>query len=420
MKKLLIVDDSETVLNIFKDALKNAPEIEALYAESYNEAMRIIRLNPDQIHAAILDYNLPDAPKGEVIALANSNNIPTVVLTGSLNKDTRNIILKKNVIDFILKNDPNSIRSALDSANKALKNYDTTVLIADDSKLSRELIKMSLETIHLNIMEATNGQEALDLVLSDEHNISLLITDYEMPEIDGLDLTFTLREKFSKAQLGIIAMSGAEDEETISKFLKLGANDFVHKPPVPNEIITTVNANLELLSLFEQVQELANKDFLTGAYNRRHFFDTGEAIFLKAKRKDLPLSVAMLDIDKFKIINDTYGHDVGDIAIKEVKTILETTLRRSDLFARFGGEEFCILLEGVSLEDVQMLFEKIRTKFEKNTIHTKDTSVSYTVSIGVVYGMADSLEALVNLSDEALYFAKEHGRNQVKINTHTI
>lgn len=420
MKKLLIVDDSEFVLNLFKHALDDSPEIEALYAENYAQAMRIMRSNPNQIHAAILDYKLPDAPNGEVVALANSNNIPTIVLTGDLNKETRDIILKKNVINFILKNDPNSIHSALDSAKKALKNYDTTVLIADDSKLSRELIKMSLESIHLNIIEATNGQEALDLILNGKHNISLLIIDYLMPELDGLDLTFALRKQFSKAQLGIIAISSCEDEETISKFLKLGANDFVHKPPVPHEIINTVNANLELLSLFEQVSDMANKDFLTGAYNRRYFFDVGGAIFLKAKRKNAPLAVIMLDIDKFKKINDTYGHDIGDIALKKVKTVLDRNLRDSDLSARFGGEEFCILLEDISLENLQTLLERIRADFENNIVETKKANFSYTVSLGAAYGMAESLDELVKLSDQGLFQAKEHGRNQVKINTYVM
>jgi len=144
-------------------------------------------------------------------------------------------------------------------------------------------------------------------------------------------------------------------------------------------------------------------------------FESGTAIFLKARRKESPIAVAMLDIDKFKNINDTYGHDVGDIAIKEIKKILDKNLRTSDLMARFGGEEFCILLEEISLEDTQKVFEKIRKSFEENINDAERTEIAYTVSIGIEYAMADSLEEMVRLSDEALYFAKENGRNQVKI-----
>lgn len=417
MRKILVVDDSKTVLNMIKLELKNHPDIEAVFSQSYKEAMRIIRENHGDIHAALLDYNLPDAQNGEIVSLANSHHIPSVILTGSIGKEVKDVILKKNVVGFVLKDDPESINSAINSVKRILKNYDTNVLIVDDSKLYRELLKMTLENMHLNIFEAENGQEALDIIRADKNNISLVITDYEMPKLDGLELTFALREKYSKDQLGIIAVSAAKEEDTISKFLKFGANDFINKPFTPNEVITTVNSNLELLDLFKQIKDLANKDFLTGSYNRRYFFDSGNAIFLKAKRKQSPIAVAILDIDKFKNINDTYGHDIGDIAIKEVKKILDVTLRESDLVARFGGEEFCILLEDISIEDTEVLFEKIRKRFEENIINANGKEISYTVSFGVVYGIASSLNEMMKLSDEALYFSKENGRNQVRINS---
>ncbi len=406
------------ILTLFRNELQYFKKAEIFYAQSYKEAMRIVREHAEDIHAAVLDYNLPDAPNGEVIALTNSHNIPSVVLTGTLDKRVRDVILKKNVVDFILKDDPSSIQLAISAINKILKRYDTTILVVDDSKLSRELIKMSLETVHIKILEATNGEEALEMVYDETNDISLVITDYQMPVMDGIDLTFALRKKYTKAQLGIIAISAAEDEETVSKFLKFGANDFINKPPVPNEVITTVSSNLEVLDMFEQIKDMANKDFLTGAYNRRYFFDAGNAIFLKARRKEQPLAVIMLDIDNFKNINDTYGHDVGDIAIKEIKRVLDENLRASDLFARFGGEEFCILLEDITRANTEKLFEKIRTKFEENVIDINGTRLSYTVSFGGAYGMASSLEEMVKLSDKALYESKENGRNKVTIQTH--
>ena len=189
----------------------------------------------------------------------------------------------------------------------------------------------------------------------------------------------------------------------------------MHKPSNHNEIVTRVNANLELLDLFSNIKDMANKDFLTGLYNRRFFFESGNAIYINAKRQNENLAVAMVDIDLFKKINDTYGHDIGDIAIKEVKKILTHHLRKSDLVARFGGEEFCILLHDISLENIEKLFEKVRVSFENNIIKTNGVEISYTVSIGVYYGLSDSLESLINLSDESLYEAKETGRNKVII-----
>lgn len=417
MYKVLVVDDSKTVLTLLKSELLQHDTIEPIFAQSYKEAMKKIREHQGNIQAAILDYNLPDAPKGEVVLLANSHHIPSVILTGTLDEKVKDLILTNCVVDFILKDDSSSIYSAVNSIARVLKHYETTVLIVDDSTVYRQSLSKSLKQIHLNVIEAKDGQEALDIINSEKHDISLVITDYEMPHMDGLQLTFTLREKHNKDKLGIIAISGSEHEDTISKFLKFGANDFINKPFTHNEVVTTVNANLEVLDLFNQIKNLANKDFLTGAYNRRYFFESGTAIFLKGKRKNKPLAVAMLDIDKFKNINDTYGHDVGDVAIKEIKRILDDTLRKSDLMARFGGEEFCILLEDILLEDTDKLFEKIRQSFESNIMNIGEKTISYTVSIGVKFGLSDSLEEMIRLSDEALYFAKENGRNQVKINS---
>ncbi|NOR58623.1 MAG: diguanylate cyclase, partial [Sulfurimonas sp.] len=390
-------------------------DIEPYFATDYKQTVDLLREHQGNFHAALLDLNLPDAPNGEVVGLANSHNIPTVVLTGKVDDKTQKNLLKKDVIDVILKNDPASIKFAVKAISRTLKNYDTTVLMVDDSKVYRSILLNNLEKIKLNVLQATNGEEALSMLEDSANNISLVITDYEMPKMNGLELTFKIREKYKKDQLGIIVISSAEEQNVVSKFLQFGANDFINKPFTDNDIVTRVNSNLELLDLFAQIKDMANKDFLTGAYNRRYFFDSGESIYGKNKRKESPIAVAMIDIDKFKNINDTYGHDIGDIAIREVKKILDKNLRISDLMARFGGEEFCILLEDITLENTKLLFEKIRKKFEENVIDADGTKISYTISTGIYFGFSDSLEEMIRLSDKALYTAKESGRNRVEI-----
>ena len=160
---------------------------------------------------------------------------------------------------------------------------------------------------------------------------------------------------------------------------------------------------------------MANRDYLSGAYNRRFLFESGSSIFKKAKRKKENIALAMIDIDDFKHINDTYGHDVGDLVIKSTVNLLNTTLRTSDLMVRFGGEEFCILLEYISIEDTEILFEKIREKFEKHIMKVADQSFGYTVSIGICFGLGESLEDMIKKSDDDLYKAKRNGKNQVCI-----
>jgi len=414
MKKILIVDDSKTILALLKSEISLHDNIDAYYANSYKEAMRLIREHQGEFHAALLDLNLPDAPNGEIVKLANANKIPAVILSSTQNQELKDSVMKKDVVDFIIKDDPSSIKFALNAIQRTLKNYDTTILVVDDSATYRQMLKESLSRIHLNVLEATDGLKALEIIKNNK-NISLVITDYEMPNMNGTELTYTLRTEYKKDELAIIAMSSLTKEEVVNKFLRFGANDFINKPFTHSEVVTRINANLELIDLFTTLKDLANKDFLTGMFNRRYFFDSGIPIFKKNKRKMYPLAVAMIDIDKFKKINDTYGHNVGDDAIKEIKVILDKNLRESDLVARFGGEEFCILLEEINLHNVKKLFEKIRALFEVNVIKTDGFEISYTVSTGICFGVGDSLDTMIQISDEALYEAKTTGRNRVVI-----
>jgi len=236
-----------------------------------------------------------------------------------------------------------------------------------------------------------------------------------MPKMDGLELTFEIRKLYGKDELSIIVLSVSNDWETITDFIRMGANDYITKPYTQIEVTTRLNANLEILDLFKKSKELANKDFLTGANNRRYFFELGENMLLKAKRADKKLALAMLDIDHFKKINDTYGHDVGDFALKKTVEIFKSNIRAFDLMARVGGEEFCILLEDISLEDTKIFLEKIRSIFEKNVFKALDRDISFTISIGVRYGLDENLDIMLKKADEQLYISKESGRNRVSM-----
>lgn len=172
----------------------------------------------------------------------------------------------------------------------------------------------------------------------------------------------------------------------------------------------TKKLNIKLADAKAKFEKQAMYDSLTNIHNRRYFFTSGEAIFLKTVRKKLPVAVCMMDIDNFKIINDTYGHTVGDEVIINVTETINRHLRKSDLFARYGGEEFCVLLEDISKEHVVELFEKIRTELEKNNLTHK---VKFTLSFGIAYGEFDSLQEAITLADTALYKSKENGKNQV-------
>ncbi|MEA3353117.1 MAG: diguanylate cyclase [Campylobacterota bacterium] len=419
MKNILIVDDDRVTLTMLENTLKrDIKNINILQASSYKEALKHILNNNITIHVAILDLHLPDVKDGDLVDYAVKKNIPSIVLSGMLNETFKQTILEKDIIDYIPKEGVQGINSAVLMAKRVLNNYNTYVLIVDDSATQLSIAKKMLENLKLNILTAKDGIEALDIINNNDKKISLVVTDYNMPNMNGMELTLKIREKYQKDQLGIIVISANDTPEIPTKFIKIGANDFINKPYSQIEVTTRVNSNLEILELFEQTRDMANKDFMTGAYNRRFFFESGQAIFGKAKRDKRDIVVAMFDIDKFKNINDTYGHDVGDVAICEVANILNKHLRSSDLMARFGGEEFCVLLEKISLKDTEQLFEKIRKAFEENIINIDDLSIKFTTSVGICYGLEDDLDKMIKVADDGLYYCKNNGRNQIAVNKH--
>ena len=417
IKTILIVDDDPIIISLLRDKLLlKMKNLNILSAISYKEAVKHILDKTQNIDVSILDLNLPEVASGAIVEYAMKKNIPTLVLTASINDDLKNILLQNQILDYIIKGGKRGIDHAVDSAIRVLKNQGKYILIVDDSSVQLSQTVNILERMKFKIVTATNGLEAYGILHNSNIKFSLVLTDFNMPKMDGMDLTLKIREEFDKDELSVIVLSASDTPSLSSQFISVGANDFLNKPYSEIELITRINSNLELLELFEKTRDMANKDFMTGSYNRRYFFEAGQSIFAKAKRAQKDIAVAMFDIDKFKNINDTYGHDVGDVAIIEVANILNKHLRQSDLVARFGGEEFCVLLENITLDEIEVLFEEIRLVFEKNIIKVNNLEISFTTSIGICYGMEDDLEAMIKKSDDGLYFCKNNGRNQIAIN----
>lgn len=414
MKKILIIDDCPTVLRALEiGVLSLNNNIEILSANTYAQASDIIRYNQDKIYAAIVDLNLPDCESGKAALLTNSHKIPTIVLTGTDNKDLESLLVKKDILDYIQKDSINSIQYTINFVTRIIRNNETTAIVIDDSKISRKIFRDDLEKLRINVLEACSAKEALKIIKENDKKISLALIDYYMPEMDGVELTKILREKYQKDILSIIAISGTDDESVLTKFIRAGANDFLTKPYKFAELNVRIHSNLDILELFQKTKELANQDFLTGLYNRRYFFESSKRIIKKSLRKNNKLALMILDIDFFKKINDKYGHDIGDKALQEVATIFSQTLRDTDLVARFGGEEFCILVDDITFDNAKLLAEKIRSNFEINNIKLKEVFLQYTVSIGMVHGRIENLDTAFKLSDTALYKAKNSGRNKV-------
>lgn len=367
---------------------------------------------PERFFCAVLDLNLPDAPNGEVVDLVRKFDIPVVVLTGSIDRKLRDSMLKKQVIDYIVKRNTTEIEHVAYVVGRLYENQHVKVLVADDSPSFRAYVEALLKNYRYFTHTAANGREALRML--DQHpDISLIITDFHMPEMNGQQLIEAVRRKYRREDLAIIGLSDASQDGLSAMLLKSGANDFLSKPFEIEEFYCRVTQNTNMISYVRQVRDSATRDFLTKAFNRRHLFEVGETLYANAKRGSIKLAAALIDADHFKQINDTFGHQIGDEALKLISTTLHKSMRRSDVVARYGGEEFVCLAIVKESEDASFVFERVRSALERIDLQVDGQRVVITASIGVTLELQDSLDAMINRADQAVYQAKEAGRNRV-------
>ena len=413
MERILIVEDNKALSKLIAKKIAQNIDFEVDVAHSLKEAQAMVA-SENEYFIALLDLNLPDAPNGEVVDFMLSKKIPSIVLTANVDKKTREEMLKKDVIDYVYKGNMDDVNYIFQLIERLSKNREYKVMVVDDSITMRNEIKRILSLQMYKVFGAAHGEEAL-VYIKDNPDIKLVLTDYNMPVIDGFELTKTLRQEYSKMQMSIIAITASDDAMISSKFLKIGANDFINKPFTKEEIVCRVNNAIELLEYIETISDMANRDFLTGAQNRRSFFRDIESYMKECESSGEEFALAVIDIDKFKDINDTYGHDVGDVALKELVRLVTESIKGSDIVARFGGEEFCVLLKDIDKSSAVELLVRLRLKIAQNVLSIKGNEIRYTVSMGVSFCCEDGVEEMINQADTALYNAKNSGRNRVEL-----
>lgn len=410
--KILIVEDSKTVAKLVKKKIARELNLEVKIAASLKESEEILKSESD-FFLALLDLNLPDAPKGEIVDFMLSQNIPSIVLTGNISKGVREEFTEKRIVDYLLKGKAEDIHYLGQKIKRLQQNRDTVILVVDDSDFSREQAKMYLENQFFQVKTAKNGIEAMAQIKKDSH-ISIVLTDYYMPEMDGLDLTKSIRARHDREDIAIVALSSSEDSEIIRDFLKYGANDFIKKPYSREEFECRMNNVAETLDNIRTIRKMATRDYLTEIYNRRYFFEVSEKYYKECCLNDESFAIAMFDIDDFKKINDTYGHSVGDAVIKNLADLIVANTKGADIAARFGGEEFCLLIKSVNIENAEFVVDSIRNKVKSIEVDD-DTTVSYTFSAGITVDRETTLAGMINLADQKLYQAKRDGKNRTAV-----
>lgn len=363
---------------------------------------------------AVVDLNLPDSPYGEALDCTIEYNIPTIVFTATFDLNTRARILERNVIDYVLKDNEFALDNLVATVRRAIMNRKTRVLVVDDVPSARQVLVDLLKAQQYMVVEANSGLEAL-AALEAFGDIELVVTDHHMPDMSGYELTRRIRHRFGSDKMRVIGVSSSNDRMLSASFLKAGASDFVYRPFVAEELQCRIANNVETLTQMKQLRAAAACDYLTGLYNRRYFYDNGPKLVNECLRLKMSSAVAILDIDHFKRLNDTYGHEIGDKVLKAVADRLQTIFEGSDnLLSRLGGEEFAILFPQMDSLAATKLCDEIRSDISRLRVTADDEELSVTVSVGVAeIAGYETFENYLNAADQFLYMAKHKGRNLV-------
>ena len=293
-----------------------------------------------------------------------------------------------------------------------------TILIIDDEKDILDLLSNILASEGYNIFTASDGREGIERFI--ECNPDLILTDVRMPVMDGLGVLQEVKSKQSNTE--VIILTGHSDEATAVDCLRLGAYDYFRKPLEDiDDFLTAVRKVLDKRkleiknnSLLRQLEELSIKDPLTGVYNYRYLQECLDNEIERTRRYAHPFFILMIDADHFKAINDTFGHLFGDYVLKELCEIIKSELRSTDRLFRYGGEEFLIIMNEVSKNQVVIAVNRLLSGVRNHSFQYQGRETNLTISIGgaLFPDDADDKVKLIKQADQMLYKAKEAGRNR--------
>ncbi|WP_313251401.1 diguanylate cyclase [Stenotrophomonas sp.] len=410
-QRILLVENSRTFTTMLRAAIEQRLELPVSVASTLAEAGELLEREQGWF-LVLTGLVLADGDRDHVVDYFVSRGLPTIVVSGVYDEDLRKRVLQQEIIDYVLKNTPGSVDYLVWLVQRMERNRRISALVVDDSPSARSYAAALLGMYGYHVTQAGDGPSALHALEADPA-IRLVIVDQEMPGMDGVELTRRLRALRARDKVAVIGISGNSDPSLIPRFLKNGANDFLRKPFSREEFFCRVSQNVDQLELIGSLQDLATRDFLTGLPNRRSFLEHSQR---QLGRGEGSVAVAMVDIDHFKHINDSLGHEAGDQAIRAVASVLQGHTRPRDISARFGGEEFCLLVHGLGDDASAAHFEQLRQAIEAIRLQIGENVLRMTVSIGVSRdpGGRSSLHQLITEADRQLYLAKADGRNRVR------
>ncbi|WP_161795406.1 diguanylate cyclase [Xanthomonas sp. MUS 060] len=413
-QRILLVENSRSFTDLLRAAIEQRVELQVTVVSTLAEAGSALD-DGGPWFLVLTGLVLADGNHDSVVDFFVARGVPTVVVSGVYDEGLRKRILNQQIIDFVLKNAPGTIDYLAWLVQRLVRNRRIAALVVDDSASARAYAASLLVMYGYQVVEAADGAAGLKAVEANPA-IRLAVVDQEMPGMEGVEFTRRLRALRARDMLAVIGLSGTSDASLVPRFLKNGANDFLRKPFSREEFFCRVSQNVDQLELIGTLQDLATRDFLTGLPNRRHFLEQSQRMLPQCLTGQQTVSVAMLDLDHFKHVNDTLGHDAGDEALRAVASVLTAHARPQDLIARFGGEEFCMLVPGLDEAATTDYFETLRARVAELQVSVGEKTLRLTISIGVCSSKIknQAMHPFLVEADKYLYLAKAGGRNRVE------
>ncbi len=412
-RKVLLVEDTRFYSIAIRDRLETLFGVRVTHCATF-AALKCELENTEVDYAlAILDLCQPDAPDGEALDYVISHNIAAIVFSGIGSDVKREQILAKNVADYVAKSSVHSIDDLAAAVDRRLSVAKAELLVVDPD-IEHSALPGLLIQANFSPATAVSEQEAL-ATLDKFRNIELVLVRADIAGRRGYSLLEQLQNRYGEEAVRVIGYSATVGSDDVARFLNAGGDDFFHLPISAEDLAGRLRHTMTLHKQIQMLQRMASRDYLTDLLNRRYFFDRGPKIVEMCLRQGQPVSMALMDIDHFKKLNDTYGHEIGDVVLKAVAKKLGLLVgEKKHLSARLGGEEFGILFAGLDIQGAYEYCDHIRSEISKVRVVVDDEDISVTISMGLAnISGSETFDNYLNAADQYLYMAKHSGRNRV-------
>lgn len=391
------------------------------------EVCKRLKANPETLHLPVVMVTALDQPEDRIRGLeAGADDFLTKPVSDlALVTRVKSLVRLKMLTDDLRLRAANGDELAMNYSN-VMEDVEkprerTNIIVVDDRAASYEKMVATLSVAN-NVEVETNPTDALFRIVEGQYDLAII--SLNMNNFDSLRLCSHLRSLERTRLLPLIVISSNGQEEVVSRAMEIGVNDYIKGPVDKQELLARVKTQLCrkryndcLRASVQQTIEMAVKDPLTSLHNRRYFEMHFASLFEKSVASNKPITAMMCDIDKFKAVNDTHGHDVGDAVIAEVANRIRKNVRNVDIACRYGGEEFVVIMPDTDIAYAHVVAERIRREVEEHPVIAGNGSkqIYTTISMGLscIEPLLDTPQDLMKRADTALYAAKSAGRNQV-------